>query len=234
MAGDLADGLRCGAVEHHRDSGAASGRLFEEVPGNLVCVSGGGGDEEPEVGCREQLRGELAIALLHGVDVWGVEDGDAGRHAVARDELEVALVVRRVIGAGELGQQAVGPEPVGVGGIVHEDRRAGGRTQHPGDRDALADHAVHEGRLAGAGGAPDDREERRVDLDQPRDDVVVELGDQLVALPATLVGARRVEGKHALDQRLPEPHEHAEELGCRTEFTQGAPLLSALVHSRAL
>ena len=79
----------------------------------------------------------------------------------------------------ELGQQAVLAEPLRVVGVVDEHRRPGRGAQHPGRGDAGADEGVDQRRLARAGRAADDREQRRVEGHQARDHVVLELVDHL-------------------------------------------------------
>ena len=88
--------------------------------------------------------------------------------------------------------------------VADEHRRARGRAQDAGRRSPRADQRVHERRLAGAGRAADDHQQRRLHLLQPRHQVVVDLGDELVARAARLVGPGRLE-RAARARRAPSP-----------------------------
>ena len=146
-----------GPVEHDRDGGAAVGGLLEEVPRHLVGVARGRGHEQPEVGRREQLGGERAVALLDRVDVGGVEQGEPLRDRGRGDQLERAGVAGGARRAFEVGQDPARVEPVGVGRVVHQHRRARGRPEHARLADPLAHQRVHQRRLARARRAADDR-----------------------------------------------------------------------------
>jgi hypothetical protein len=63
-------------VEQHRQRGAALLRGLQDVPRHGVRIAGGGGDEQPEVGCGEQLRREPPVGRHDGVDVGSVEEGE--------------------------------------------------------------------------------------------------------------------------------------------------------------
>ena len=207
VGGDGVDGVGRRAVQHDRHGGRALGGLAQEVPRHLVCVPRGRGDEQPQVGGREQLGREHTVALLDRVDVGGVEDRQARRHRGRGDQLEGLGVVGLPGDALELGQQPVLPEPLRVVGVVHQHRRAGGGPQHAGRGDAGPDQRVHQGRLAGAGGAADDREQRRVEGHQARDDVVLELVDHLGPRRALLLRAGQLQRQPGLLERTAQPHE---------------------------
>ncbi len=81
---------------------------------------------------------------------------------------------------GQIGEHPVGLEPRHVGRVVYEHRRACGRAEHPRRSHGVPHERVDEGRLAGAGRATHDRQQRRIDLDQPGQDVVLELSDHLL------------------------------------------------------
>ena len=98
-----------------------------------------------------------------------------------------------VTGAGQLGQHAGVGEPCRVVGVADQHGGAGRGAQHPGRGDLLADQAVHDGRLAGTGGAADDGEQRGVEAAQAGEHVVVELPDELGAGLAGSSGTRDVE-----------------------------------------
>ena len=193
VSADLLDRVGRRPVEHDGHRGAALGGRLQEAPGDLVGVPCGRGDEEPEVGSGEQLRGQRPVALLDRVDVGGVQDRESGGHRVGGDELEGAGVAGGPGGAGQAGQDALLVEPVDVGRVVHEHGRAGGGTEHAGLGDPPTDQGVHQRRLAGPGRPTDDGQQRRLDLDQPGQDVVLELVDHLAAHRAVLLGARHVE-----------------------------------------
>jgi hypothetical protein len=122
VRGDLVASAGWDPVEHDRDRRAALGGRPQEVPGHLVGVTRGRGDEEPEVCGRQQLGGEGAVADLDGVDVRGVEDRQSGRDGVDGDELERPGVAGGRRGAGELRQDARVVEPAGVGRVEREHR----------------------------------------------------------------------------------------------------------------
>lgn len=88
-------GARVDPVEDHRDLRAALGGTVQEVPRDGVGVAGGRRDEQPQVGRGEELRGELAVRRLHGVDVGRVHEREALRQRVARDEAQRARRVGR-------------------------------------------------------------------------------------------------------------------------------------------
>lgn len=122
--GDLLD-PRVDPVQDERHLGAAPRSGREQVPRDGVGVAGRGGDEQPQVRRAEELRGEVAVRLLHGVDVRGVQQGEALRQAAARHEPQRAggpggrrLGVR--LDPGEAGQDAVAREPARVERMVHQ------------------------------------------------------------------------------------------------------------------
>ncbi|MFC5040752.1 hypothetical protein [Ornithinimicrobium kibberense] len=65
--------------------------------------------------------------------------------------------------------------------MVDQHRGPRGRPDDPGGGDLLADDRVDQGGLPGPGGAADHRQQGRVEGAQSRQDVVVELVDQLGA-----------------------------------------------------
>src|SRR6478609_9681349 len=222
VRGDGVHRLGRGAVEDDGDRGRAVRGLAEEVPGHLVGVARGRGDEEPQVGGGEQLGRQHAVLLLDRVDVGCVEDGEAGRHDRRRHELQRGGVVGLAVDPLELGQQAVLAEPLRVVGVVDEHRRPGRGAQHTGRGDAGADQRVDQRRLAGAGGAADDREERRVEGHQARDDVVLELVDHLRAGAALLVRSGELEREASFLQGTAQAHQRGHHRG---RGVGGAPLL---------
>ena len=76
-----------------------------------------------------------------------------------------------------------------------EHRREGRRAQHAGRAHHRPDEAVQERRLAGPGRAADDDERGSIHLREPREEIVVHLGDEVVPSAPCLVrpGHRQVE-----------------------------------------
>lgn len=208
MPGDLGDELVGDPVEDADEGGVVFLGGAQEVPGDGVGVAGGGGDHHPDVGGGDEFGGEQAVAGDQGVDVGGVEEGEAagqGRGGLDAQDggvgaagvvvlVEVgagaaAVVPGGVRDAGEAGQDAAGAEPVVVVGVADQDRGAGGGAQHARFADLPSDQGVDQGGLAGAGGAADDREEGRLGGAEARQQVVVELGEEFVAVDAGSGGA---------------------------------------------
>ena len=218
VRGHRLDGVGRRPVEDDRDRGGALGGLAQVVPRHLVGVAGRRGDEQPQVGGREQLRGERPVALLDRVDVGGVEDRQPGRDGVGRHQLEGVRVDGRVRDPLEVGQQAVLAEPLGVVGVVDQHRRPGRGPQHAGLGDPAPDQRVDQRRLAGAGGAADHGEQRGVDGHQPRDDVVLELVDHLALRRALLLDAGDVERQPRRLEGAAQPHERGQHLRVRVRL----------------
>lgn len=181
----------------------------QQVPGHGVRVPGGGGDHDPDVGGADEFGGQGAVVDHEGVDVGGVEEGEAaGQGGDGLDAYFAVLalaVAGAVGGAGvagvafgfllalrqpdpqQVGKYAHAGEPVVVVGVTDEDRRSSGRAQHAGFADLPAHERVDEGGLAGAGGTSDDGEQGRLGCFEARYEVVVELREQL---RSGLAGAR--------------------------------------------
>ena len=171
----LLHGLGRDAVQDDGQRGPPLLRRAQHVPRDGVGVPGCRRDEDPEVRRGQQLPGELPVGLHDGVDVGGVEQGQAGGQVVADDELHGP---RPAGGAGDAGQareHAVAGERGQVGGGADQDRRPRGGPQHARRGHRCAHQAVHERGLAGAGRAADDGEQRRVEVEQAREEVVVDL-----------------------------------------------------------
>ena len=179
MRGDLVRGLGRHAVEHDGQRGAALLRGPQEVPGDRVGVAGRGRDEEPQVGGGEQLGGELAVGGDDRVDVGGVEQGEPGASDGAATSWSVRWSVPAPLVRVSPGSTRSPENQRHVVGVADQHGRAGGGAQHPGGGDLRADQAVDQRRLARAGGAADDGEQRGVEAAQPGEDVVVELADEL-------------------------------------------------------
>ena len=90
-------------------SGTPGLGLAQELPGHVVGVALGGGDEQAQVGRLEQLLGGAAVLGLDRVDVGRVDQGDPGEGAVVDDQLEA-------VGVGQGGQHLAAHEGVDLAG----------------------------------------------------------------------------------------------------------------------
>ncbi|GAA3234050.1 hypothetical protein GCM10020256_50630 [Streptomyces thermocoprophilus] len=147
----------------------------------------------------------------------GVEEGEAGRHGVGGLDAQDAggfLVGEEQVVSGvllghpharEVGQYAHPAEPVMVLRVAYEHRRPRRRPQHSRLADAPSDQRVDECRLAGAGRASHDGQQRRLGLPQAGHQVVVELGEEFVAVGtrawSPCQGQREACGGDAVAQR---------------------------------
>jgi hypothetical protein len=96
---DLPHRRRRDPVADHRERGAAALGGVQQVPRHGVGVPGRGGDEDPQVGGGEQLRGQLPVAGDDRVDVRRVEQRQPSRHGRMRDQLK-----RPLAGGGRAGR----------------------------------------------------------------------------------------------------------------------------------
>ena len=81
-------GLRRQAVEDHEQRHAPLPSPREDVPRDLVGVTGGGAHEDDEVGELEQLDRERAIGDLDAVEVGRVDQHQAAGRIRQRPQLE--------------------------------------------------------------------------------------------------------------------------------------------------
>ena len=220
VRGHLGHRGRRHAVEHHRHHRVAGGRRAQIVPGHGVGVTGGGGDEEPQVGGGQQLGRQRPVLGDHRVDVGGVQDGQAGRQGRLGHQLQSLGVGHPVGAAAEPRQDPVGAEPAGVAGVMDEHRRAGGRTDHARRAHHASDHRIDQGRLAGAGRAADHRQQRRLQPAEPRQDVVVELRDRLTGADGRRLAARQAERQPDPGQRIAQPAQRL-----RASLAHAGPLI---------
>ena len=65
------------AAEHDGHGDVAGGGLVQQLPGHGVGVAVRRRREDPQVGGFEELPGQRAVLVRHGVDVRGVHEGDA-------------------------------------------------------------------------------------------------------------------------------------------------------------
>ena len=201
---NLLDRLGWHAVEDDRDGRAPLRGCAEQVPRHGIGVAGGRGDEEPKIGGSEQLPGEFAVGLDHGVDVGGVEQRHPRRQGGRADQSHGAGLRLGGLGARDprqSGQDAVVREPVSVIGVVDEHWPRRRRPNDPGAGDLRPDQGVHEGRLPSTGGATDDSQERCIEGAKPGQNVVVELAKEGDAVLLGLVSAGERQGQRGL-QRL--------------------------------
>ena len=155
-------------VEHDRERRPAVRRRAQHRPRHGVGVAGRRRHEQPEVGGGEQLAGQLAVGLDDGVEVGRVEQRQALGDGSFGDEVQPAGLAA---GAGRPRQRRQDPlvgEPALVVRVVGEDRGSRRRPQDAARAHHGADEGVHQRRLARAGRASDDREERRVELGEAR------------------------------------------------------------------
>ncbi|BFO21624.1 hypothetical protein SHKM778_80120 [Streptomyces sp. KM77-8] len=175
----------------------------QHVPGDGVGVAGGGGDHDPDVGGGDEFGGEDAVVGDEGVDVGRVQEGEAGRQGVGGLDPQhprgVLAGQQQVVGgvpvvghphACEVGQHPHSAEPVVVLRMADKYRCACRGPQHPRLADPVAHQGVHQGGLSGPGGPADDGQQRRRGVSQPGHQVVVQLGEQFVAVGTRACGTR--------------------------------------------
>jgi hypothetical protein len=167
VAADRRERLARHAVEDHRDARATLHRAAQGLPGERVAVARRRRDEQPQVRRHEQQARRLAVLRQERVEVGGVEQRGAARHAVVVDDARHAR--RRAL-----------DDHVGVQGVEREDGLARRRAQHAGLRHLLAEQRVVQRRLARAGGPGHHDHGRRRQLLEARQQVLVELGQQAV------------------------------------------------------
>ena len=89
-----------------------------------------------------------------------------------------------------------------MGGVADQHRGLGGGADHAGDGHLAAHQRVHQGRLAGAGGAADDGQQGRLNGGEPGKDVVVELALNVARDARLLGGLREGQGQPDRGERL--------------------------------
>ena len=180
VGGHLGHRLGRNTVEHDNHRRVAIDRRPQRRPRNGVGVPRGGGHEEPQVRGRHQHARHLPVGLGDRVEVGGVEQTHTAGHLVDVNQPQAEDVVnaaeRSPTGdARQPRQDVVGGEPVGVHRVAGQHGVPGGRAQHTRGGDRPADEPVDQGRLAAAGGAADNGQQRGVGIPQPGQDVIVEL-----------------------------------------------------------
>ncbi len=163
---------------------------------------------------------ELAVRLDHRIDVRGVQQRHALGHALVRREHEQAVLT----GPGEAflahpwhgRQEDVLGEPADIVGMAGEHRAVGRGPADTRHADVAAHDAVHQRRLACPGRADQGHQDRGAGFAQPRQEVVVDLAEQLVPLLPRLLHTgcfQRQRGRddglaQREDRRLDEPGVH--------------------------
>ena len=189
--------------QDHAERGLALPGVLEDLPHRSVSVPAGAGHEQPQVRGVEELVGELVVGLDHRVDVGGVQQRDAPRHALAGGQHQQAIPARPgqalLADPGQRGQEVVLGEPVDVIGVAGQDRAVGRRPAHAGGAHVGADDAVHQGRLPRPGGADQRHQHGGGGPADPGQQVVIDLAEQLGAFGLYLGGTRDLE--HQRDGR---------------------------------
>ena len=194
------------APEDDGDRDVPRGGLVQQLPRHGVRVAVGGGGEDPQVRRLQELAGQRAVGVRHGVDVRGVHDRDAGgqgRLGHERHGVHGAGVGLHGAGGlapvhrdpGQVREHARAGEPVGVLGVVEQQRLARGGAQGGGTGHLVPHEGVHERGLARAGGSADHREQRGVERVQAGQDVVVDLVPGALALGPVRLGGGGGEGQ---------------------------------------
>ena len=211
----LGDGAGRGPVEHDRHGGAALGGLLEEAPRHLVGVARGRGDEQPEVGGREQLRGQAAVALHDGVDVGRVEQREPLRHRGGRHQLQRAGVGGRArwCARGRAGSAAGRTSSASSGWWTRTGERVVGRST-PGSLTRAPTSELTSVDLPAPVDPPTTVSSGASIWTQPRQHVVLELVDHLREVrPAARPTPGISSGRRTRLQRLAQAGQRRQHLG---------------------
>ena len=76
----LGQNLRRHPVENHTDGSLTARGLLQRRPRRLIAVTRRGGDEQPQVGRLQQPASQSPVGLVHGVQVRGIDQGQASRN----------------------------------------------------------------------------------------------------------------------------------------------------------
>ncbi len=157
------------AVDHEQQRQGALPGLVEELPRHRVGIPLRAGDEDAQVGHRQQLIRHLPMRLDHGVEVGSVEK---------REFLEERMVgghhLQRTGGAGTgsvAGQESVAIAS-GVAAVAPHDGHPGGGANGPWFADRGLGEGVDHRRLAASRGADDHRHHRRLQIAEPGQQVL--------------------------------------------------------------
>ena len=149
---------------------------------------------------------EIPVLGHHRVDVGGVEQGDALGHALVRRQHEQPVAARPgepfLAYPGHGGEEDVLREPVDVVGVAGEHRAVRRRAPDAGHADLYPDDAVDQGRFTRPGRADQGDQDRGPRFAQPRQQVVVDLAEQLAPLRAGLLDSGGFQRQLGGDDRL--------------------------------
>ena len=177
-------------VQDHRDRGAPLRGRLEELPRNRVGVPRGGGHEQPQIGCVQQLGSQSAVLFDDRIDIGGIQHGQTRGQGGLGNQLQRALIAAGHPRTDQSRQHPVIGKPVFIGRVVHQHRRSGGGTDHARLRDHPPDHGIDQGGLARTGGSSDHRQQRGRQIGQAGQHIVVQLCHDLVgeAIGGPLIG----------------------------------------------
>ena len=205
--------------------------VVQQFPRHRVRVPRRGRDEQPQVGGGQQLGGELRGCWSTTESMSGASrNARPGPSAGAATSCRVLRVGAGLGGARQPRQQFALAEPRQVVGVAHQHRRPGGRPQHAGRADRRPDQAVDQGGLAGAGGAADHHQQRRVEPREARQKIVVQLRHQRRADPPGIVGRGHDQGVRGPADRRAQPAQRGRERADRRPAAR--PALAARARAR--
>jgi hypothetical protein len=166
--------------------------------------------------------GELPVLGHHRIDVGGVEQGDALGHALVRRQHEQPVAARPgeplLTYPGHGGEEDILREPVDVVGVTGEHRAVRRRAPDAGHADLYPDDAVDQGRFTRPGRADQSDQDRGARFAQPRQQVVVDLAEQLAPLRAGLLGSGGLQRQLGGDDRLAQREDRGlDQLGVHTD-----------------
>ena len=142
----------------------------EHVPRHAIRVSGGGRDEDAQVGRLDQPVGDGPVCVLDRIDVGRVDHSESRRGRGIGDRFDLPGV--------EAGQRALG-EGRPVVGTREDDGLPGRRAQHARGTQCAAGDRVEQRALAGAGRPQEEDDERRLETACPDSEVAREVIAQL-------------------------------------------------------
>jgi|GEM_PF-4611267 len=192
---DLVLGPRRNPIDHHSKRGRPLLSQTEILPRHGVRVSSSRGHKQPQIGSTEQLRGQVVVGHLDRVDIGRVQDRETRSELIGSHQPQPNRANRRrTRRPRQASEHTIGIlEPRKVLGVAHQHRRTGRRSQHTRRRDIYPDEAVRDRRLSSAGRSAEHREQRRVQTSQPRQEIVIDLVDDLGAFASSLFTAGKVE-----------------------------------------
>ena len=212
MRRHLAGRVSRNAVEHDRECGPALAGRAQELPGNGIRVAGGGRDEEPAVRGGEQLVRERPVLRQHRVDVRRVEQREPRWQRRRGDELERSRRTRPAGDPRQAGQDAIALERSHVIRVTGEHGRPVVGRGTPAGLTMLPTRLLTSVDFP-APVEPPTTISAGVELPQARQQVVVDLRDEIVTGAAGVVGARDVELEPNRAKIVAEPLERLDQVG---------------------